>query len=181
MRTALPFRTAALAAVAATALALTGCSFTTTAEPSSSAVSEPPATSASTPAAPAPSSTADAAAGAEQAPEDLAGLVSAFVDAGLIEQSATYPLAFEGIATDATGADDSGGGRVEFYYVDLDSASDAVRANYEMARTDGTADYGGGIIIPIDDVSGPFMIAYSAASDPAALQAEWEELTAGLE
>ena len=54
-------------------------------------------------------------------------------------------------------------------------------ANYELAKSEGTADYGGGIMIPIDDVAGPFMIAYSSASDAAAIQAKWEEITTGLE
>lgn len=169
MRNTVSFRSVSATALLALALAVTGCSFTTTtpAEP----------TDASSRATTPEGDTETASV----APTDLAGLIDAFVEAELIDAGATYPLAFEGVATDAMGADDAGGGTVEFYYVDLETASDAVLANYELAKSEGTADYGGGIMIPIDDVAGPFMIAYSSASDAAAIQAKWEEITTGLE
>ena len=165
-------RTAAAAALIALALGITGCSFTTTAPTATASVDPPPPTT--------PAADDGVEAQPVTAPTTLSELVAAFDEAGLIDETTTYPLAFDGIASDAVGWEDAGGGYVEFYYVDLETASDAVKANYELAKSEGTADYGGGILIPIDGVAGPFMIAYSSATDAAAVQAEWERLTASL-
>jgi len=171
----MPARTARLttATVLVTfALALAGCSFTTTPKPSD------PEPVQSTPADPA-SPTPDGAGTAAPADVTIDSIIATFKDAGIIDDAKRQRLAVNGMATQGYKWTDAGGGYIELYYVDPATATPEILKNLQLAREQHYMQFGQ-YQIPVDDVRGQFMIRYATASDSQAVQAAWERATAGL-
>ncbi len=166
---------AGLALVGALTFAVTGCTLST---------GNASGTNTTSTESPDAGSGQDDAAGGPSDPDapvpdglTLEDIVSAFEEADVVPGGTRSPLAVDGFASDGIGLFDSASAGVEIYWVDPNTASDDVKANFELAKSEGRVDYGDGYSIMIASVRGQFMLNSAFASDPDAALAVWKEVT----